>query len=881
MRLAVRTGALLLLGACAQEDSHQPRPSDPLQDGEEHESQEERQRWLEGMHLAAPGLDWREVEQANRDSERLRRNEIATGAALPPPGVGAWEEVGSSNQAGHTRATCYGPDRPGGRRLYVGSANGGLWQADMNGQGWTPLSDGVFGGVDEVVALEAITGGGPDVLIYRAGNTFYRSDDGGASWTTPSGLGALTETRNLSLMPGSPATVLVYGRTGSGSILLASTDKGATFTTRKTWPNAWSGDMWVPQVGSGAGSEIFVYQNESLRYSTDGGLNWTQSGSPGPATEGHLTGSEAGGKVLYLMARQSGNWVLYRTADWGASYQQRTAPPEYWGSTKSLCALSTNANQLVTGGVNAYRTSDGAQSWQQINSWGEYYGAPATKLHADIRGIDVHPDPTAPGLSDHVYFNTDGGTYRSIDGGQSVQNLCLSGLGVGQFYSTLTDASLSVRIHGGTQDQGYQIGNKIPSTGPGPSTPMTQIISGDYGHLTAHAGGSLDRVYAPYPGFTLVITGPNSSTQGVDFPPGSSHLWLPPTVADPTQYNSFFFCGRFLWRQYRLGGTWQSVQHSSRDFGAGAGDYLSALAFSKVDPSRAWAANNAGRLWRSTDGGVTWTESSTGIPGSHYFYGNCLAPHPTDPQRVVASGSGYSTAGVRISNDGGLTWTPLANGLPQTMVYDVEWAANGTDDLCAATDAGAWYYDSSAGIWINAMGLEAPATTYWSVERVPSANLMRFGTYGRGIWDLILESGDGLGTRLCTPAVSNSTGASGRLEAAGSLVPSNNDLTLTASDLPTGQFGYFLTSRTSAQIPFPGGSAGILCLGSPIGRYNAAVQNSGSTGTITMAVDLTAMPMQPSVAVQPGDTWVFQAWYRDFVAAPTSNFTDALSIQFQ
>ncbi len=37
--------------------------------------------------------------------------------------------------------------------------------------------------------------------------------------------------------------------------------------------------------------------------------------------------------------------------------------------------------------------------------------------------------------------------------------------------------------------------------------------------------------------------------------------------------------------------------------------------------------------------------------------------------------------------------------------------------------------------WENLMGRDAPATTYWSVEAVPSAGRVRFGTYGRGIWD--------------------------------------------------------------------------------------------------------------------------------------------------
>ena len=33
----------------------------------------------------------------------------------------------------------------------------------------------------------------------------------------------------------------------------------------------------------------------------------------------------------------------------------------------------------------------------------------------------------------------------------------------------------------------------------------------------------------------------------------------------------------------------------------------------------------------------------------------------------------------------------------------------------------------------------APAQTYWSVEYVEVVNTVRFGTYGRGIWDFVID----------------------------------------------------------------------------------------------------------------------------------------------
>ena len=39
------------------------------------------------------------------------------------------------------------------------------------------------------------------------------------------------------------------------------------------------------------------------------------------------------------------------------------------------------------------------------------------------------------------------------------------------------------------------------------------------------------------------------------------------------------------------------------------------------------------------------------------------------------------------------------------------------------------------GLWYDMAGFCAPAQTYWSVEYIEDIQTVRFGTYGRGIWD--------------------------------------------------------------------------------------------------------------------------------------------------
>ena len=68
----------------------------------------------------------------------------------------------------------------------------------------------------------------------------------------------------------------------------------------------------------------------------------------------------------------------------------------------------------------------------------------------------------------------------------------------------------------------------------------------------------------------------------------------------------------------------------------------------------------------------------------------------------------------------------------------------------------------------------------------------------------------------------------------------------------------------------------------PVGRYAGNVLSSGAAGTFSLLIDLTAVP-QPtgSVAVQAGETWNFQAWFRDRVGATAvSNLTNGRAVPF-
>ena len=140
-----------------------------------------------------------------------------------------------------------------------------------------------------------------------------------------------------------------------------------------------------------------------------------------------------------------------------------------------------------------------------------------------------------------------------------------------------------------------------------------------------------------------------------------------------------------------------------------------------------------------------------------------------------------------------------------------------------------------------------------------------------------------IGTNYCT-AAANSTGSIATMSASGSASVSANALVLSASNLPSNQFGIFVTSRMQAFIMGAGGTSnGNLCVGGQIGRFSdpSQILTSGALGTFSLGVDLTQLPQGSGfTSAMAGETWNFQGWYRDGVGLG-SNFTDGLQVDMQ
>jgi hypothetical protein len=152
--------------------------------------------------------------------------------------------------------------------------------------------------------------------------------------------------------------------------------------------------------------------------------------------------------------------------------------------------------------------------------------------------------------------------------------------------------------------------------------------------------------------------------------------------------------------------------------------------------------------------------------------------------------------------------------------------------------------------------------------------------------DGVLDSCSGSSPVYC-PGNENSVSATGgRLIPVGSPVVAANDLTLVGLMLPPDLPGYIICSTSTAFVDLFGGSAGVLCLGSPLVRLSPQngypLQFISGAGEFGVQVDLTSVPTLG--AIQPGNQLNFQLWHRDFhpvTGVLTSNTTDAIAVLFR
>jgi len=130
----------------------------------------------------------------------------------------------------------------------------------------------------------------------------------------------------------------------------------------------------------------------------------------------------------------------------------------------------------------------------------------------------------------------------------------------------------------------------------------------------------------------------------------------------------------------------------------------------------------------------------------------------------------------------------------------------------------------------------------------------------------------------------NSTGTGALLaQSSGGTSAGLDDLVITASGVPASQFGLLFMGKGRLALPF---GDGLLCVGAGgVGLFRFPVQGSGPAGRLEEGPGIVALSQARFPAaggIDPGDTWHFQAWFRDPPGPCGSafNLSNGLSVTF-
>src|SRR4029077_11551088 len=154
----------------------------PKEDDGDHERQ--RQAWIESMHRAAPGGNWREIETENFPRSLATLAAASQNSANAAATGGDWVQRGPTSQTGRTWVTTVTSD---GSTVLVGSGDegGGLFSGTPAAGHWAQRANSFGSGVQKLV----IVPGSPETWVaVGSGGKVSVSADQGSTWQTPNGL---------------------------------------------------------------------------------------------------------------------------------------------------------------------------------------------------------------------------------------------------------------------------------------------------------------------------------------------------------------------------------------------------------------------------------------------------------------------------------------------------------------------------------------------------------------------------------------------------------------------------------------------------------------------------------------------------------------------
>ncbi|MDX2302491.1 MAG: hypothetical protein NW226_06800 [Microscillaceae bacterium] len=660
------------------------------------------------------------------------------------------------------------------RVIYAGTAGGGVWKSSNGGASFNPIFDEYA----QSIGCVALDPQKPDEVIWvgtgetwtrnsvSIGDGLYKSTDGGSNWKKM-GFEKSERISSIEIDPKNTQTIYVgvLGALWSDSEergVYKSTDGGATWSKILYLnPNTGCADLIMdPNNPSVLYASMWEFRRtawsfssgglqSALMKSTDGGATWKKihTGFPtGKLGRIAMAVAPSNSNILYavLETEQDKDKGLYRSDDGGATWKHLNndfglvVRPFYFSR---LTVDPRNPEVVAKAGLFGSISRDGGKTFKDLGS-----------MHADIHDIifDIKN-------SDRMYVGTDGGVYRTWDGGTTME--IVANLPVSQFYHVSVDNAKPYNVYGGLQDNGSWFG---PSSSPGgvEARDWNSVGAGDGFRVLPHPTKKI--VYSEMQGAENVWRYDVEKNQTKTIQPlpvkGDPKLrfnWNAPMTTSVHQPDRFYMGSQFLYKSENMGDTWVKISPDlttndpakqnqlesgglSKD-NSGAENHCTifTIAESPLDEKIIWVGTDDGNVQVTQDGGKTWTNTVaniTGLPKNTWCYHIEASVHAPGTAYAVFEGHarGDFKAYVYKTTDFGKTWASLVTDDIISFARNIQEDYVNPDLLFLGTEFGLFITVDGGKNWSRFTN-NMPAVAVHYIELHKETNDLVMGTHGRGV----------------------------------------------------------------------------------------------------------------------------------------------------
>ena len=697
----------------------------------------------------------------------------------PAPGSSNWTPLGplaipngQTNSSARVlvsgRVTAIAIDPTAPDTIYLGAAQGGVWKSTDNGNSWTPKSDHEVSLAIGALAIDpnsprtvyAGTGEGNSSLDSYYGLGILKSTDGGDSWNSFASTTFLTtKFFRLVVDPGSgtPAKRL-FAATEMG--LFRSIDGGESWNplTSGLPAGVIASDVALDAAANTVYAAFWgdgIYKSSNANADTPTftplttGLPVATAPSPNGVSRIALGISASNPQTVFaLMANNDlTNYPdhdgapysyaidkLYVTTNGGAAWNPIALPgpvTEGIGGqgfyNLSVAVDPTTPDILYLSAMSLWKAVKSGDKWKLTDIGGE--------IHSDHHVLTFRP-------GDHLrlWAGSDGGIYRSADGGATWDDSANKGLCIMQMEFIDQHPGSPAVVFGGTQDNGTEQYRGTPV--------FTHADDGDGGFVVVNQNDPT-RVVSTY-----YYASPKRSLEGGKLGTwtsvaagigGTGSLFYPPMTACRTDVKAMALGTTEVNIDPAEGTGGWTTQVPLPGLEVANGEiieFISALSY--VSNNLIYAGTDFGKVYKLTFA-KTWTAiliSQAPLPDRPI---NEISPLPGDSSTIIVVMGQFGTGHVfrgSVPAKGLAAWSDITGDLRDIPVNALVIDPRNASRMFIGTDIGVFETTNAGTNWsrISAGSAGLPNCAIFDLRLHEATRILRAATHGRGLWEKPIDA---------------------------------------------------------------------------------------------------------------------------------------------